>query len=151
VTVSFRRLEIAVAAALFLLGAFATFEATKMPFGTAALPGPAMMPLALGVLIMLCSAGLIVLELRKPAEAELVPLGNRHVAVGFVAIVAAGLAFERVGFVITSTLFLFALLVSLSTLGWWRSMLAAVAASLATGFVFRNLLGVNLPPIPFGT
>ena len=117
VTVSFRSLEIAVAMALVALGAFATFEATKMPFGTLAMPGPAMMPIALGVLLMLCSAGLILLELRKPAAIAFVPLGNRHVAVAVVAIIVAGLAFERAGFVITATLFLFVLLVALSTAG----------------------------------
>jgi hypothetical protein len=147
--VRFRRLEIAVAIALLLLGAFAAFEATKMPFGTAALPGPAMMPLALGILLILTSATLVALQIRSPVAIEMVPLGNRHVALAVVAIVAAGLVFERAGFLITSTAFLFAMLVALSSLGWWRSLLAAIAASIAAQLFFDKLLGVMLPPLPF--
>jgi len=66
-------------------------------------------------------------------------------------IIVAGLLFERVGFIVTSTLFLFVMLASLSPLGWWRSLLAAVAASIATSYIFQNLLGVTLPPLPFVT
>jgi putative tricarboxylic transport membrane protein len=149
--VSFRRLEIAVSIALLLLGACWTFEAARMPFGTAAVPGPAMMPLALGILLMLTSATLIVLELRSPVEVETVPFGNRHIATAVAAVLVAGLVFERAGFLITSTLFLFALLVTLSTLGWWRSLLASVAASIAALWFFDRLLGVVLPPLPFTT
>jgi putative tricarboxylic transport membrane protein len=149
VTASLRRLQIAVAVSLVLLGAFATWEATGMPFGTAAMPGPAMLPMALGVLLMLAAAGLIVLELKSPVTDATVVLGNRRVALAVAAIVVAGLLFEPAGFLITSTLFLFVMLVELSALGWWRSLLAAVAASIATGYLFQNLLGVVLPPLPF--
>ena len=150
-TVSLRRFEIAVAVSLLLLGAFATWEATKMPFGTAALPGPAMMPLALGIMLMLCSAALAVVELKSPATPTPVTLGNRHIALAVAAIVVAGIVFERVGFLLTSTAFLFAILVTVSTLGWWRSLLAAIAASLAAQFLFQRLLGVTLPALPFAT
>lgn len=147
--ISLRRLSLGVAAALFLLGAFAAWQASRMPFGNAALPGPAVMPLALGILLMLCAAALIVTELLAPASVELVSLGHRHVALGIGAVIVAGLLWERAGFIVTSTLFLFAMLAALSTLGWWRSVLAAVAASIAAAFLFQRLLGVNLPPLPF--
>ncbi|HET7096743.1 MAG TPA: tripartite tricarboxylate transporter TctB family protein [Casimicrobiaceae bacterium] len=147
--VSIRRLEIAVAAALFLLGAFAVWQAALMPFGTVALPGPGMLPMALGVLLMLSSAGLVVAELRAPARIEIVTLGNRHIVLAFVAVVVAGLLFETAGFLVTSTLFMFVLLTALSTLGWWRSLLAAVATSVAAGLFFDKLLGVVLPSLPF--
>ena len=136
---------------LLLLGAFAAWEAARMPFGTAAMPGPGMMPMALGVLLMLSAAGLVVLELKAPVTDAAVVLGNRHVVLAVAAIVVAGLLFERAGFLITSSLFLFVMLVALSPLGWWRSLLAAVAASIATSYIFQNLLGVALPPIPFVT
>jgi hypothetical protein len=150
-TVSFRRLEIAVAVAFILLGAFATWEAARMPLGSAGMPGPGMMPLALGVLLMLSSAALVVLDWKAPQVEPRVLLGNRHVALTVAATVIAGLAFERAGFLVTSTLVLFAMLAALSTLGWWRSLLAAIAASVATLYFFQKLLGVNLPPLPFVT
>jgi len=88
----------------------------------------------------------------KPrATAGPVILGNRHVALAIASIVMAGLLFERAGFLITSVVFLFAMLFSLSGLGWWRSLLAAVAASIATQYLFQNLLNVRLPPLPFVT
>jgi len=136
---------------LLLLGAFATWEAARMPFGTAAMPGPGMMPMALGVLLMLSAAGLVVLELKAPVTDAAVLLGTRHVALAAAAIVVAGLLFERAGFLITSSLFLFVMLVALSALGWWRSLLAAVAVSIAARYLFQNLLGVTLPPLPFVT
>jgi putative tricarboxylic transport membrane protein len=151
VTVSLRRLEIGVAIALFVLGAFATWEATRMPFGSAAMPGPGMLPFALGVLLMLATAGLVVLELKSPARLPDVTLGNRHVALTVAAILVAGLVFESVGFLVTSTLFLWVMLVALSTLGAWRSLLASIAASVAAWYFFQKLLGVNLPVLPFAT
>jgi hypothetical protein len=151
VTISLRRLEIAVMVFLLLLGAFATWEASRMPFGTAAMPGPGMMPMALGVLLMLSAAGLVVLELKAPVTDAAVLLGTRHVALAVAAIVVSGLLFERAGFLITSSLFLFLMLVALSALGWWRSLLAAVAVSIAARYLFQNLLGVTLPPLPFVT
>ena len=147
--ISLRRLTLAVAAALFLLGAFAAWQASRMPFGSAALPGPAVMPLALGILLMVCTAALVVTERVAPASIEMVPLGHRHVALGIGAVIVAGLIWERAGFIVTATLFLFVMFVALSTLGWWRSLAAAVAASVAAAFMFQRLLGVNLPPLPF--
>ena len=148
-TVSFHRLEIAVAIAFILLGAFAAWEAARMPLGSAAMPGPGMMPLALGVLLMLSSAALVILDWKAPQPEAPVLLGNRQVALTVAATIIAGLLFERAGFLVTSTLFLFVMLLALSTLGWWRSLLASVAASVAALYFFQKLLGVNLPPLPF--
>jgi hypothetical protein len=50
---------------------------------------------------------------------------------------------------ITCTLFLFVLLWTLSPLGWWRSLIAAVAGAAAARFIFQNLLNVVLPALPF--
>ena len=118
-----------------------------MPQGTAALPGPGMLPLALGVLIALCAIALIVFGRASPDEP--VALGTRHVALALAAVLAAGLLWERAGFLITATLFLFVLLWTLSPLGWWRSFIAAVIGAAAARYVFQNLLNVVLPPLPF--
>lgn len=150
VTTSFKRVEAAVVASLLLLGLFAIWQAMGMPLGTAAMPGPGMMPMALGILLALSAAVLIVWRVTTgPAADAAVVVGHRHVALAIVSIAVAGLLFERVGFLITSTLLLFALLCSLSSLGWWRSLLAAVIASIAARLFFQNLLNVALPPIPF--
>ncbi|MGH8741852.1 MAG: tripartite tricarboxylate transporter TctB family protein [Burkholderiales bacterium] len=141
-----RRLEAGVAVALLLLGAFAIWEGARMPQGSAALPGPGMLPVALGVLLALCAVALMV---RSGAGAERVAIGHRHIAMGLLAVLGAGLLWERAGFLVTSTLFLFALLWSLSPLGWWRSLIAAVVATVAVRYFFQNLLNVVLPSLPF--
>ncbi len=149
-TTTLTRLEIGVAISLLVLGVFAAWEASGMPQGTPALPGPGMVPMALGVLLAVSSAGLIVwrIKVRPPEDAAIV-LGHRHITLAVTAILAAGFLFERAGFLITSTLLLFVLLWSLSPLGWWRALIAAVVASVAARYLFQNLLNVSLPPFPF--
>lgn len=149
-TTSFKRLETAVAASLLLLALFAIWQALGMPMGTAAMPGAGVMPVALGILLALCALVLIVWRDKTGSSGDVrVIVGHRFVALGIVATAVAGLLFERVGFLITSTLFLFVLLRSLSTLGTWRSLLAGVVASVVARLLFQNLLDVSLPPIPF--
>ena len=145
-SLSLRRLELGVGVALLLLGVFAAWEGARMPQGTAALPGPGMLPVALGVLLALCSAVLIATSSKAD---ERVAIGHRHVAAGLLMVLAAGLLWERAGFLITGTLFLFVLLWTLSPLGWWRSLIAAAVGAAAARFVFQNLLNVVLPPLPF--
>jgi len=149
VPTSLRRLEVGTAVALVLLGVLAAWEALRMPQGTPALPGPGMVPLACGVLLALLSAVLLAARRTGAGSDEPVPLGNRHVLLCFVVIVVAGLLWERAGFLVTSTLFLFVLLWSLSPLGGWRSLIAAVLGSVALRLIFQNLLNVALPPLPF--
>lgn len=149
-TTSFKRLEAAVAAALLLLGLFAIWQALGMPMGTAAMPGPGVMPISLGILLAVSALVLIAWGDRTGPSADArVVVGHRFVTLGIAATAAAGVLFERVGFLITSTLLLFVLLRSLSALGTWRSLLAAVIASVIARLLFQNLLDVALPPIPF--
>ena len=145
------RLEIAVAVSLLLLGAFAAWEAARMPFGTRRLPGPGMMPMALGVLLMLSLAGLVVLELKAPADGgRRDPLGHRHVALDGGARSWRGLLFERAGFLITSTLFLFVMLVGavaarLVARRCWRRWRRASPPATCS----RTCSASTLPPLPF--
>lgn len=149
-TTTLTRLEIGVAILLLLLGVFAAWEAAGMPQGTPALPGPGMVPMALGVLLAVSSAGLIVWRIRvRPPEHAVIALGHRHITLAVTAILAAGVLFEQAGFLITSTLLVFVLLWSLSPLDWWRALLAAGVASIAARYIFQNLLNVALPPPPF--
>jgi len=149
VTTSFGRLEKVVAASLLLLALFAIWQALGMPMGTLAMPGPGVMPIALGILLALSAVVLIVRRNDGSADNAAVVVGHRFVALGIGATAVAGLLFERVGFLITSTLLLFVLLRSVSTLGTWRSLLAAVIGSVIARLFFQNLLDVSLPPSPF--
>lgn len=146
---SLRRLEVGVGVALLLLGVFAAWEGARMPQGTAGLPGPGVMPVALGVVLALCSVALMTMSARATAAGEPVAIGHRRITGAVLALFVAGLLWERAGFLVTSSLFLFVLLWTLSTLGWWRSLVAAVLGAVAARFVFQHLLDVRLPPLPF--
>ena len=146
---SLRRLEIGVGVALLLLGVFAAWEGARMPQGSAGLPGPGVMPVALGVVLALCSVALVTISARETAAGEPVAIGHRRITAAVFALFAAGLLWERAGFLVTSSLFLFVLLWALSTLGWWRSLVAAVLGAVAARFVFQNVLDVVLPALPF--
>ena len=144
------RLEFSVEIALLLLGIFAAWQAAGMPQGTPALPGPGMVPMALGVLLAVCAVGLIVRTMRTgEAGREPIVLGHRHITLMVVATVVTGFIFEPLGFLLTSTLLLFVLMWALSPLGWWRALLAGFLASVAAQLFFQNLLDVVLPPLPF--
>ena len=146
---SLRRLEIGVGVALLLLGVFAAWEGARMPQGTAGLPGPGVLPVALGVLLALSSIAVMTISARATVAREPVAIGHRRITYAVLALFAAGLLWERAGFLITCTLFLFVMLSMLSTLGWWRSLIAAIVGALAARFLFQGLLNVVLPPLPF--
>jgi len=146
---SLRRLELGVGVALLLLGVFAAWEGARMPQGSAGLPGPGVMPVALGVVLALCAVALMTISARAGVAGEPVAIGHRRITWAVLALFAAGLLWERAGFLLTSTLFLFVMLWTLSTLGWWRSLAAAVLGAVAARLVFQNVLDVVLPALPF--
>ncbi len=147
-----KRLELGILATLVALAVFVVWQSARMPSGTLSLPGPGMLPMALGLLLALSALALILLVLRSGlAHADPVTLGNRQIAVSTSLLLGAGLLFEGAGFVATGTLFLFALLWMLSPLGWWKSLAAATAAAFIANYLFKDLLGVSLPAFPWGS
>jgi putative tricarboxylic transport membrane protein len=143
-----RALEMAVAIALLLGGIFTAEESLRMPLGTMSLPGPGVFPLFMGVALAIVAAALLVGYARRTEPGETLQLGHRYIAVALLAIGGAAELIERTGYLISATLFLFVLFASVSTLGWWRSGLAAFATALVSQLFFQNLLGVVLPGWP---
>ncbi len=65
--------------------------------------------------------------------------------------VGYALIFDRLGYIISTFLFMFAM--QTITSGWqrWlRSLIVAILFSCCIYFVFSTLLSVSLPPLPFG-
>jgi hypothetical protein len=150
-----RRFEIVIGITLFLLSAGMAWEAARMPSGTLAMPGPGLVPLVLAVL--LASASLIhTAACLRPAPHQ--PGSEREnqdkaapwrIAVMLAAIAGAGILFERIGYFPTAALFLFVMLLSLSSLRWWQAAAAALAAAWLSLLCFRDVLAVALPKVPF--
>ncbi len=141
--------EIAVAAALAVVGLFFVWQASLLPFGSVALPGPGFFPLALGVLLALASLGTALRVLRSPG-AEQGPFGHREVVLTFAALLCVPLLFERLGAVATLGLFIAVAVIVIGRTAWWRAATGAVIGVIAAWYFFKQLLGVQLPPGIFG-
>ena len=148
--VSSRRGDFAVAVLLLALAAFFLWGGWHMPAGTYAVPGPGFLPTILAVLLGVTALLLFVKTLAGAAD-EVAPVvfGVVPVAIVFAALTAAALAFERAGFMLTFTVFLFVMLRVFSRLGTVRSTLVAVGIAALAGWFFGAALGVNLPRGPW--
>lgn len=120
---------------------------------------PMIFPLVLGALMILCGIILFIMQHRKAAQAEKKvdspkgPFWTFEVKmVIFICTVSVlyGLLFERIGYVLSTTLFLGALLLSFS--GWkkWISnLIIAFGFSVAIYYCFSEILSIPLPKVPF--
>jgi hypothetical protein len=134
-------------AALVLLVFVAGFlwEASRYPFGSPGSPGPGFLPVTLGVAFAALS---LVLLLRPGSPPESVLPPDRAATLRIVAtVVVIGLAIvllDRLGFLVTGTLLMLALLLTLDR----RPVLAVVMAPIAVVLVyavFKVWLRVPLP------
>jgi hypothetical protein len=147
--VEVRRIELAVAIALLILGVLVAATAARMPMGSPSLPGPGFLPLILGILIAVVAAIVGVRSLTTPGQAEPVLLGHANIAITAVALIGVSLLFERLGYFPSVIAFMFVMLVTISPLNWRRSAVAAIVVAVACHLFFDVLLGVRLPPMPF--
>ncbi|MFV0438789.1 MAG: tripartite tricarboxylate transporter TctB family protein [Desulfopila sp.] len=75
---------------------------------------------------------------------------RRHIALTCLAGIGYAFFFDRFGYLISTALFMFAMLTITS--GWRRWLRNALVAAFFSGgiyFVFSTLLSVSLPPLPF--
>jgi putative tricarboxylic transport membrane protein len=148
--VSVRRGELGVALVLLVLACWVVWESMKMPAGTLGAPGPGFFPGVLGAMLALTSLGLIVRAVRiqrTGADSGVqVQLGHRDIVITTVALIVVALLFEWLGYLLSATLFMLALLRAFSTRGWVRSLVFAVVTAVVSYEIFVQLLGVTLPP-----
>jgi hypothetical protein len=122
-------------------------QALRMPVGSAARPGPAFYPLAVGAFA--CVVALVVVGLafgrRSAAEAsEDVPGARMHVGLTIATLAGFCLLLPWIGYPLAALLFVAALLRQLGT-AWRGALLAAVIGAEGSYYVFAILLGVSLP------
>ncbi len=85
------------------------------------------------------------------AEENIKKKDRRRVLYTCLVCVGYALIFDRLGYIISTFLFMFAM--QTITSGWqrWlRSLIVAILFSCCIYFVFSTLLSVSLPPLPFG-
>src|ERR1700674_970195 len=125
-------------------------QALRMPAGSAARPGPAFYPLAVGAFA--CMVALVVVGLafrRRPAAeapeaSEDVPGAHLHVGLTIATLAGFCLLLPWIGYPLVALLFVAVLLRQLGT-AWPGALLAAVISAEGSYYVFAILLGVSLP------
>lgn len=73
--------------------------------------------------------------------------GLRRVAMVVLALLAAAVVLPVLGYLVTMTLMLFAVMTLVSARRWWVALLIGFGAALASRFVFETLLDTALPHI----
>lgn len=145
-TVGRRRGELLVAGVLVALGFGVIAGALRMSVGTLASPGPALFPLALATgLVVVAGARVVQVCLDRGAYGDALDLGYKHIWLALGAMAGAAFLLERLGFVLTTVLFLSVLFRALAALPWWRAVLGAVAAALVADLFVERILGIRLP------
>lgn len=114
--------------------------------------GPRAFPRLLGIGLLI-TAGMLLMEMRRARKAERPqsersqPVECGHFAVVAVAVVWTGLyfaVFERLGYAIATTVYLFALMAYFNRGKRAANILTAVLFSFISYFMFTRLLGVTL-------
>jgi putative tricarboxylic transport membrane protein len=131
-----------------LLGAAVVIEARTFPPMPGQPVGPSLFPLLIGAWLIVSGAALIFATLRTRVGRAEVPLPARHATLNL-ALVLAGLLFyalavNRLGFLVTGTVFL-SLLFLVFGIRRARILPLAIVVTLAVHYAFYTLLRVPLP------
>lgn len=133
---------------IFVLALYGVVSSSLMPMGRLQEPGPGFFPLALSAILLILS-GLGIVSARPSAQdlARSEPFwGDMKTPVKIVlATGLAVLAFEPVGFLITSSCFLVSLFLWVSRYPWWKAVVFGIAGGFSGWFCFVKLLGVPMP------
>jgi hypothetical protein len=147
--VPLRGASLAVALALVAIGLFFAVAALMLDFGSIRLPGPGFFPFVLGAALAGLSAAITAELRRQPPDTQKIEFGHRDVLITLAGLVGVCLFFEQLGAYVTHGLFSCALLVLLARVPILRAALASAAGMVAIWYVFKILLGLQLPGGPF--
>jgi hypothetical protein len=135
--------------ALVAIGLLVFWECRGLPLGTLRSPGPAFMPVALGV-ILVCLGGLITLTGGASPGLRDLGWGEAGHAVAILAACGfAAFALERIGYRATMAVTVFFLLRVVERKATLLAVTFALGLALVTFYLFDTLLRVPLPRGPF--
>jgi putative tricarboxylic transport membrane protein len=135
---------------LVLIGAVALWESRQFPLGSLARPGPAYVPVVLGLLLVLFG---VLLAARGAPSRALAGVGWhewRHAAAIFAACAFVAWGLERLGYRLTMAAILIVLVGALERKSLLVTALMAGAIAWGSFFLFDTVLRVPLPRGPFG-
>ncbi len=141
-----------------LIYGMATWSMPRAAFGNSMDPlyfplGVAGVAVFIGVIMLVKSSSASSVQAMKNllAEDKRKKTDRRRVLYTCLVGVGYALIFDRLGYIISTFLFMFAMLTITS--GWQRWLRSLIVAILFSGtifVVFSTLLSVSLPPLPFG-
>lgn len=110
-------------------------------------PGTRFLPASLGLIVAVLGGAIALRPPRgRPEEAPAGLAGLLRIAATLVSLVLYALVFERLGFLVSTSMFVALLLVLYGERRWLVVIAVAVGAAGATYAVFARWLGVPLPP-----
>lgn len=138
------------ASLIFLMvGIYALILSLRLPIGNLREPGPGMLPLSISIL--LCISGIIGWFIRtkeKKSQRLTFPLMTRGlitplkivgITTSFILVV------ERLGYLLTSSLYIFLLFFWISRYRLWISIFLSIIIGIGSGYFFGKILSVPLP------
>jgi Tripartite tricarboxylate transporter TctB family len=135
---------------LAVFALFVLWQSRALPLGSLANPGPAYMPVALAILLLIGGLAVAALGGDTP-RLESLGFGEwRHAVAIFAACAFAALALERLGYRLTVLLVLLFLLGVVERKRPVVAVIFAVGLAAGTFFLFDTVLRVVLPRGPFG-
>lgn len=151
-----QRGDAVVAVVLLALASAYTLEALRLPGVKYAVgPGPSFLPLLLGIALAALSLALLIGAILKPPETSTGPPAARWSAswriwVILLSLVGYALVFERLGYLISTTLFLALLLAVIEPQRWLVVAGVPVASSVLSYLLFVRWLKIPFPKGPLG-
>ena len=130
--------------ALALVGAGMAFLAWRMPLFEDGVPGPGIAPLGLGVALAVLGASIAVAAVARRSSQLLEVIDRDSVMATFLLLVAI-IAFDRLGFALSTFLFLLSSFVLIGRERWLPATAVAGSATAVTWALFVKALGVQLP------
>ncbi|MBI2204888.1 MAG: tripartite tricarboxylate transporter TctB family protein [Candidatus Rokubacteria bacterium] len=135
-------------AAAALVGLIAFAESLRLAEDTlTGGPGGRLLPATLGLIVAVLG-GAVALKRTpgRPGVASAIPGGATRVVATLAGLAAYALVFERLGFLVSSSVFVAVLLLLYGERRWVVVLALAAGAAGATYAVFARWLGVPLPP-----
>jgi putative tricarboxylic transport membrane protein len=138
------------ALALLLFTTVGLVEASKLPFGRLRAPKSGFFSLILTIILGILSLVLLGQAFGKRGEGEErieegISINWRKIGLVTGALLAYGLSFEYLGYLLCSFLFILFLLRSIEPQKWWVVIVVAFLVSLSSYLVFGILLKATLP------
>lgn len=138
------------ASALIVLAVLVFVLGDELPFGTPASPGPGMLPMLVGGLMLALAIVLLFLSASSPpfSAIEWDDLGHAGIVVAATSAAAAG--YTELGFPVTIWLLLFGLIWGVERMPLTSSLAISIGMTGATYLLLKSLLKQPMPPGIFG-